>query len=149
MARWQFQFRANLKRLGCGITLLFLALAAQSCATLSPLNSRGKVEWSPQEASPKQTVIAIQRGTASWYGPGFQGKKTAIGDDFDQTKLIAAHKTFPLGSKAKVTNLNNGNSVEVEIMDRGPFMEGRIIDLSKAAAEKLGIIGAGTAPVQV
>ncbi len=149
MARWQFQFGAYLKCLGCGLTLLILALAAQSCAILSQANSRGNVVPSPQGALPKRPVIAIQRGIASWYGPGFQGKKTAIGDRFDQTKLIAAHKTFPLGSKARVTNLNNGHSVEVEITDRGPFMEGRVIDLSKAAAEKLGIVGSGTAPVEV
>jgi rare lipoprotein A len=73
----------------------------------------------------------------------------ASGDLFDETKLTAAHKSFPLGSKAKVTNLKNGNSVEVEIKDRGPFVEGRIIDLSKAAAERLGIIGTGTAPVEI
>lgn len=76
-------------------------------------------------------------------------EKTASGDSFDQTKLIAAHKTFPLGSRARVTNLKNGKTVEVEITDRGPFVEGRIIDLSKAAAEKWGLTGSGTAPVQV
>jgi rare lipoprotein A len=127
-------------------------MVAQSCATISPWNSQTAL---PQAApAVKQTTIkpmtkTVQRGDASWYGPGFRGKKTASGDSFDQAELTAAHKTFPLGSKAKVTNLKNGNTVEVEITDRGPFVEGRIIDLSKAAAEKLGMIGSGTAPVQV
>lgn len=97
----------------------------------------------------KPTIKAVQRGNASWYGPGFSGKKTANGDTFNQAELTAAHKTFPLGSKAKVTNLKNGKTVEVEITDRGPFVAGRIIDLSRAAAEQLGIIGPGRAYVQV
>ena len=95
------------------------------------------------------TIKTVQLGNASWYGPGFRGKKTASGERFNETELTAAHKTFPLGSKAKVTNLKNGKTVEVEITDRGPFVAGRIIDLSRAAAVKLGIIGPGTAHVQV
>jgi rare lipoprotein A len=89
------------------------------------------------------------RGEASWYGPGFHGKKTASGEIFDQTKFTAAHKTLPLGSRARVTNIRNGNSVEVEINDRGPFVEGRILDLSRAAAHALDFIAAGTAPVRL
>jgi hypothetical protein len=88
-------------------------------------------------------------GRASWYGPGFVGKKTASGDIFDDNKLTAAHKTLPLGSKAKVTNLSNGRSVRVEINDRGPFVDGRIIDLSKAAAHELGMVEDGVVQVRV
>ena len=88
-------------------------------------------------------------GTASWYGPRFHGKKTASGEIYNQHKLTAAHKTLPLGTKARVTNLDNGTTVEVEINDRGPFIEGRIIDLSRAAAGALGFVESGTAPVQV
>jgi len=88
-------------------------------------------------------------GVASWYGPGFGGKKTARGDIFDSKKLTAAHKTLPLGSKARVTNLSNSKSVEVEINDRGPYIEGRIIDLSEAAAQALGMIDHGTAKVEI
>lgn len=88
-------------------------------------------------------------GRASWYGPGFIGKKTASGDIFDDNKLTAAHKTLPLGSKAKVTNLNNGRSVRVEINDRGPFIGDRIIDLSKAAAHALGMVEDGVVQVRV
>ncbi len=88
-------------------------------------------------------------GEASWYGPGFSGKKTASGDIFDSKKLTAAHKTLPLGSKARVTNLSNRKSVEVEINDRGPYIEGRIIDLSQAAAQALGMIDHGTTRVEI
>ena len=79
----------------------------------------------------------------------FNGKTTASGHTFDETKMTAAHRTLPLGSKAKVTNLDNGKAVEVEINDRGPYAKGRIIDLSHAAAKVLGIGDHGTARVSV
>ena len=91
----------------------------------------------------------MQSGKASWYGPGFHGKPTASGEVFDQALMTAAHNTLPLGSKAKVINLANGNSVEVKINDRGPFADGRIIDLSRAAAGALGILASGVAQVRV
>ena len=95
------------------------------------------------------TVQPAHIGEASWYGPGFEGKKTASGEIFDDSKLTAAHKTIPLGSKAKVTNLTNGKTVEVKINDRGPFIDGRMVDLSRAAAKALGMIDRGTARVQI
>jgi rare lipoprotein A len=104
---------------------------------------------SARKKSSKQVTKHTLNGKASWYGPGFHGKKTASGEIYDQHKLTAAHKTLPLGTKARVTNLENGNTVEVEINDRGPFIEGRIIDLSRAAAGVLGFIELGLAPVQV
>ena len=79
----------------------------------------------------------------------FTVRKRRSGEIYDQTKFTAAHKTLPLGTKARVTNLDNGSAVEVEINDRGPFVEGRIIDLSRAAARALGFIESGTAPVHV
>lgn len=88
-------------------------------------------------------------GEASWYGPGFHGRKTANGEKYNQRALTAAHPTLPLGTSVKVTNLENDKSVVVRINDRGPFVRGRIIDLSKGAAEKLGIVGAGTAEVAI
>lgn len=97
----------------------------------------------------KPAVKSVGTGKASWYGPGFHGKKTASGDVFDDSKLTAAHKSLPLGSKAIVTNLNNGKSVEVEINDRGPFTQGRLIDLSRAAAQALGMVEHGIVPVRV
>jgi rare lipoprotein A len=91
----------------------------------------------------------VIRGQASWYGPGFHGKKTASGEIFDQGKLTAAHKTLPLGTKAKITNLENGNTVEVEINDRGPYIGQRVIDLSRAAANALGFVESGLTLVRI
>ena len=89
-------------------------------------------------------------GIASWYGPGFHGKKTANGEVFDQNKITAAHKTLPMPSIVKVTNLENGIVLEnVRVNDRGPFAGDRIIDLSKKAAEKLGFMKNGVAKVRV
>jgi rare lipoprotein A len=91
----------------------------------------------------------VQTGVASWYGPGFHGKPTASGTIYDQSDLTAAHQTLPLGTRVAVTNLDNGNSIEVTINDRGPFAKGRIIDLSHAAGQALGMIGPGTVPVRL
>jgi rare lipoprotein A len=91
----------------------------------------------------------VEEGTASWYGAQFHGKKTASGERFNKRELTAAHPVLPLGSVVTVTNLNNGNAVRVRINDRGPFTQGRIIDLSKAAAAELGILNRGTARVRV
>jgi rare lipoprotein A len=93
----------------------------------------------------KNQVKGRKKGRASWYGPGFHGKRTASGERFNQNALTAAHRSLPFGTKVKVTNAHNGRSVIVRINDRGPFHGGRIIDLSKAAARVLGI--GGTAPV--
>ena len=82
-------------------------------------------------------------GTASWYGPGFHGRKTASGERFDKHALTAAHKTLPLHSYVKVTNHANNESVIVKINDRGPHSRHRIIDLSQGAAQALGISGSG------
>ncbi len=90
-----------------------------------------------------------QVGLASWYGPGFHGRPTASGKRFDQNDLTAAHRRLPLGSEVKVTNLENGRSVTVEINDRGPYVDGRVIDLSKAAARRLGIVEEGVARVRI
>ena len=140
-----------------GVTRAFFVgvalLVAQGCSMVSePMSST--VISKPDtvnipSAAPTAPVRPVRMGQASWYGPGFSGKKTASGDVFDEEKFTAAHKTIPLGSRAKVTNLANGKSVEVEINDRGPFVEGRIIDLSQAAAQALGIIDRGTAKVRI
>jgi rare lipoprotein A len=93
--------------------------------------------------------VVEQVGEASFYGPGFHGKKTAAGETFDQNDLTAAHPTLPLGTNATVTNLETGDSVEVKINDRGPYAKGRDIDLSKGAAEELGMTKDGVAPVKI
>lgn len=90
-----------------------------------------------------------QIGEASWYGPNFHGKKTASGERFDMYAMTAAHKTLPLGTMVEVTNLKTGAKIRVRINDPGPFHGGRIIDLSKAAAQKLGIISNGKGKVHI
>lgn len=91
----------------------------------------------------------VERGVASWYGTEFHGLRTATGEPYDMFAMTAAHKTLPLPCYARVTNLSNNRSVVVRINDRGPFVSNRVIDLSYAAAAKLGMIGSGTAFVQV
>lgn len=90
-----------------------------------------------------------QVGRASWYGPGFHGRKTASGEVFDQNKLSAAHPTITLFSLVRVTNLENGASVVVKITDRGPYKNKRIIDVSRQAAKQLGFLKKGTARVRI
>jgi rare lipoprotein A len=86
---------------------------------------------------------------ASWYGPGFHGRRTASGQVFDQKRFTAAHKTLPFGTRLRVTNLRNGRSVLVTVNDRGPFVRNRQLDLSLGAARHLGIVQPGTAPVLI
>jgi len=93
--------------------------------------------------------VIEQTGEASRYSKRFQGKKTAAGEKFDQKKLTAAHPALPFGTKAKVTNLENGKSVDVRINDRGPYVKGRDIDLSPSAAKELDITKHGIAPVKI
>lgn len=90
-----------------------------------------------------------ERGLASWYGTKFHGRRTSSGEPYDMYAMTAAHKSLPLPTYARVTHLGNGRSIVVKINDRGPFHEGRIIDLSYVAAKKLGIVATGTGPVEV
>lgn len=90
-----------------------------------------------------------QVGLASWYGPGFHGRKTSNGEVFDMHGFTAAHRTLAFGSILEVKNRDNGRRVRVRINDRGPFVRGRILDLSYAAAKSLDLIGTGTAPVEI
>jgi rare lipoprotein A len=91
----------------------------------------------------------VERGTASWYGPGFHAAATSLGEPYDMYGMTAAHKTLPIPCYAEVTNLRNGRKVVVRINDRGPFVGDRIIDLSYTAAAKLDMLLAGTAPVEI
>jgi rare lipoprotein A len=91
----------------------------------------------------------VERGVASWYGPGFHGRKTANGETYDMHQLTAAHRTLPLGSVVQVRSLTNGRTVTVRVNDRGPFARNRILDLSQAGAQALGMIGAGTDRVEI
>src|SRR5262249_1510561 len=108
--------------------------------------SGGTLFRAPQ---PPPIVNGVQVGIASWYGPGFHGNRTANGEIYDQFELTAAHPSLPLGTRAMVTNLTNGRAVEVRINDRGPFVDGRAIDLSYAAARTIGMIGPGTSRVRI
>ncbi|MFT7032045.1 MAG: rare lipoprotein A [Cyclobacteriaceae bacterium] len=94
-----------------------------------------------------ETERRIEQGIASWYGPNFHGKKTANGEIYDMNELTAAHRTLPFNSLVKVVNKKNGKSVTVRINDRGPYIDNRIIDLSKKAAEQLEMIQSGTTTV--
>ena len=106
-----------------------------------PNSQEGKTSPSPP--------VHKQVGEASWYGPGFHGQETANGEIFDQKDLTAAHPSLPMGTTAKVTNLENGKKVEVRINDRGPFTQNRAIDLSSAAANELGMKKDGTTQVKI
>jgi hypothetical protein len=107
----------------------------------------------PEEpaASPAPAVRGepVAGGGASYYGDELAGNPTASGERFDPEKLTAAHRTLPLGSRVRVTNTRNGESVVVRVNDRGPFHGNRVIDLSKAAAREIGMLGRGTAPVRI
>ena len=91
----------------------------------------------------------FEEGNASWYGVPFHGRRASNGEIYDMYKLTAAHKTLPFETMVRVTNLNNGKSTAVRITDRGPFVEGRIIDLSLAAAREIDSVGPGVVPVRV
>lgn len=110
-------------------------LFSLSCATGRPAR-QGRVGFT-------------ERGIASWYGPGFDGRATASGEIYDMYDHTAAHKTLPLGTVVEVRNRDNGRRTQVRINDRGPFVRGRIIDLSYSAASDLDMLGPGTAPVEL
>ncbi|MFG6136851.1 MULTISPECIES: septal ring lytic transglycosylase RlpA family protein [Halomonas] len=103
----------------------------------------------PSLAHDEGDAASIQKGVASFYSDRFQGRTTASGDAFDQREFTAAHRTLPFGTKVLVTRPDNGRQVEVMINDRGPFVSGRVIDLSKSAARALGMLHRGTARVQL
>jgi rare lipoprotein A len=95
------------------------------------------------------SAIFTEEGNASWYGAPFHGRKASNGEVYDMNKMTAAHRTLPFNSMVRVTNLNNGKSTVVRITDRGPFVDNRIIDLSRAAAQEIESIGPGVVPVRI
>jgi len=127
--------------------------AASSTAGAEPRSSRGNPPFYEVFGERYHVLDSgagySERGVASWYGRDFHGKPTSSGETYDMRALTAAHKTLPIPTWVEVTNLENGASVVVRINDRGPFVDDRIIDLSQRAAEEIGMIGAGTARVQV
>lgn len=103
----------------------------------------------PAAITPPHEPRAVVTGTASWYGRPHHGRTTASGEPFDMNALTAAHRTLPLGTRVRVTNLGNGRVVDVRINDRGPTRTDRIIDLSYGAARALGAVGEGLFPVRI
>ena len=140
----------TIRRIGFGVVLqiagaffFWLNSTAISAQDVTPNAPIATPNSSKSNAPPKQT------GKASWYGAEKKGKKTADGERFNPNDLTAAHRTLPLGSKAVVTNPETGKSTEVRINDRGPYRKGRKIDLSRAAAEKIGAKKKGVTMVTI
>jgi len=142
------------------ILLPILVLTAGCAASTYPLNPQlaaqaglpGPGEVSANERvgrDPEGSSPVVQQGSCSWYGPGFHGRRTANGEVFNTNALTAAHPTLPFGSELEVTNTKSGKTVRVRVNDRGPFIHGRILDLSYAAAASIDIVRTGTANVQV
>ena len=108
-----------------------------------------KEKFAPETKIEKMESKGVQYGVASWYGGEFHGRPTSSGEVYDMHQLTCAHNTLPLGTVVMVTNLENGRSLELKVNDRGPFVKERIIDVSYAAAQMLGMWEKGTAPVKV
>lgn len=130
----------NLTRVFAMMPLLFVA-ACNTTASNDP-NVTGSIS---QASLGKE----FQRGTASWYGPGFHGRKTASGERFNSNDMTAAHRSLPFGTRLRVVNESNGRSVVVRVNDRGPFAHRRIIDLAKGPAQTLGLTSSGTGYVSL
>jgi rare lipoprotein A len=128
---------------------LFSALMIASLASACGAQSNSSHLVDRDYPAPAITSRGTEIGVASWYGPGFHGKLTADGTRYDQHGMTAAHRTLPLGTRVKVTDLASGHEVVVLVNDRGPYKVGRSIDLSYAAAQKIGMIERGTARVEI
>ena len=142
-------------RYGC-IALAFCAVAASACSSSAEIAGTRSLDAADLESNSsselnvsKVDTVLLHKGKASYYADYFHGRRTASGERFSQHKLTAASRTLPLGSRVLVTNADNGRSVEVVINDRGPYVKGRVIDLSKRAARQLGMIEDGVVNVRV
>jgi rare lipoprotein A len=125
----------------CRYLFLAILLLCQLLATACSNNRK--------PAGPTSLGVPVQRGIASWYGPKFHGRRTASGERYDMNDLTAAHPSLPFGTKVGVRNTRTGREVVVRVNDRGPFSKNRIIDLSYAAAREIGVVGPGTAAVEL
>jgi rare lipoprotein A (peptidoglycan hydrolase) len=128
-----------------GVSVLLFLMMGGCASTVSRREAMPRIATPPAPAQSR----TVQVGRASWYGARHHGKVTASGEVYNQYALTAAHPTLPLGSRAVVTNLDNGKTVEVQINDRGPFVDGRVIDLSRGAAQVIGLVKPGIARVRV
>jgi rare lipoprotein A len=125
-------------------SLLMPILFVAACNTTTDPTETGSISTKAIE-----TGREMQRGQASWYGPGFHGRRTASGERFNSYDMTAAHRSLPFGTRLRVVNETNGRSVVVRVNDRGPFAHRRIIDLAKGPAQQLGLTSAGTAYVSL
>lgn len=129
---------------GLIVSVLLLVACSGAPKPGGPASPRGPESFGSGRPWPGGTPgKEFQRGMASWYGPGFHGRRTASGESYDMHALTAAHPSLPFGTRVRVRSLKNGKEVDVRITDRGPFGKGRIIDLSRAAADALGMLGVG------
>lgn len=131
--------------------LIACALLLSACGS-TQIRHRASDTTQTTQAAPEHETSRLsktQRGLASWYGKRFRGRRTASGERFDPKQLTAAHRTLPLGSRARVSCPKTGKSIIVTINDRGPYSPKRVIDLSREAAKQLGIIALGVAQVEV
>lgn len=130
---------------------IVLCALLTSCSILGGGSTRSNSmdDWVEQQGYTTASGALIQEGKASWYGERFRGRSTASGEPFNPDDLTAAHKTLPFGTRVRVVVPKTGRSVVVRINDRGPFVHGRVIDLSRAAAERVGIKRLGVARVRV
>ena len=130
------------------VSAAILLLALSACASRGGPPGEDWEAGGPTQGGPAaHEAREIGRGLASWYGEPHHGRRTASGEVFDMNELTAAHKTLPFGTRVRVENPGTGQAVVVRINDRGPFTPGRVIDLSRAAAERIGIVRAGVARV--
>lgn len=133
------------------MNLVLAAALALSCAAVAAQEDEGRGAAAEAKAQTPAAQREVGRGLASWYGPRFHGRRTASGEKYDMHQLTAAHPTLPFGTIVRVRSLVNGRTVDVRINDRGPFIKKRVIDLSRGAAQALGLIEArtGTKPVVI
>jgi rare lipoprotein A len=129
-----------------GLLILLAVVVGVTSCTPPPKTIAPEAPSARDNAAPAPVAI---HGTASWYGAFHHGRRTASGEIFDMRKLTAAHRTLPLGTRLRVTNLSNGKSVDVRINDRGPFIRSRIIDVSHRVAVALDAVAAGIFPVEL
>ena len=137
--------------LGGALLAVSACTSAEGTSTGTPLvmNSRPVATAPVPRPEDRAAVAQVFQGKASWYGAKFQGRPTASGEPFDMNGMTAAHRTLPFGTKVRVINPSNGRSVVVRVNDRGPFSGGRIIDLSRRAAEEIGLKNRGVGPVKL
>jgi rare lipoprotein A (peptidoglycan hydrolase) len=148
------QFKSFISFLFAG-TILVAPGAAQAISqtqfysNLAPVSSFGDTrKWKPGINAPQQ-LASVQYGTASWYGPGFYGRRTANGEIYRPGTYTVAHPSLPMGTRVRITNLSNGASVTARVNDRGPYVGGRIVDLGHGTATALGVTSSGLAEVKL